>query len=180
MLRIEIPKAELWDEREMEFKVFPGQVLVLEHSLVSVSKWESKFNKPFITKEQKTRKEMIEYVRCMTITQNVPKDAYNYLTQKNLKEIQEYIDAKMTATTFREDKNHLHNNEVVTSELIYYWMIALNIPMECEKWHLNRLFTLIRICNIKNQPGKKMSKSEIMAQHAALNAQRKRAMHTTG
>ena len=111
----------------------------------------------------------------MTITQNVNPIVYNNLTDKNIEDINEYIDKPMTATTFTSE-NKSPNREIITSELIYYWMFSLNIPMECQKWHLNRLLTLIRVCNIKNQPPKKMSRREIMSRNAQLNAARRKKL----
>lgn len=180
MLQITIPGIELWDEEHEEFVSTKETTLRLEHSLVSLSKWESKWNKVFLDKKDKTREETIDYIRCMTITQNVDPNVYKYLSDKNIQEINNYISAPMTATYFSEDKTKSNNGEQVTSELIYYWMISLNIPMECQKWHLNRLLTLIKVCNIKNQPPKKMSKREIMSRNAALNAQRRAKLHTKG
>ena len=150
MLRITIPSAELWDEKRQEFRYTEEQPLVLEHSLISLSKWESKWEKPFLnSKQEKTTEETIDYIRCMTLNRNVDDKSYKYLTNENMKEINDYIDAPMTATVFYEDKNKfIGHRETITSELIYYWMIALNISIECEKWHLNRLFTLIKVCNI--------------------------------
>lgn len=180
MLEITIPATELWDERNEEFIATKEQTLRLEHSLVSLSKWESKWCKPFLSKTNKTDEEMIDYVRCMTLTQNIPDEVYRCLTDDNIRKINEYIDAPMTATWFHEDKAKGTSREQTTSELIYYWMIALNIPFECQKWHLNRLLTLIRVCNIKNQPPKKMSKRDIMSRNAALNAARRNQLHTKG
>lgn len=179
MLTIEIPDQEFFNEETQEFFTMKGQTLQLEHSLVSLSKWESKWNKPFLSKEDKTAEETIDYIKCMTITQNPKPHIYNLLTDKNILEIKNYIDAPMTATTF-SNANQGHSREIVTSELIYYWMISLNIPMKCEKWHLNRLLTLIRVCNIKNGPAKKMSKKEIMTRNAALNAARRKKLNTKG
>lgn len=179
MLTIEIPDQEFFNEETQEFFTMKGQTLQLEHSLVSLSKWESKWNKPFLSKEDKTAEETIDYIKCMTITQNPKPHIYNLLTDKNILEIKNYIDAPMTATTF-SNANQGHSREIVTSELIYYWMISLNIPMKCEKWHLNRLLTLIRVCNIKNGPAKKMSKKEIMSRNAALNAARRKKLNTKG
>lgn len=122
----------------------------------------------------------MDYIKCMTITQNVDSDVYNHLTAKNIEEINNYIYAPMTATTFSEDKNGKVNREIITSELVYYWMVALQIPFECQKWHLNRLLTLIRICNVKNQPPKKMSKRDVMSRNAALNAARRKQLNTSG
>lgn len=180
MLRITIPATEQWDERKQEFVNTKEQVLTLEHSLVSLSKWESKWEKPFLGKDPKTFEETIDYVKCMTLTQNVDPNVYSCLTNDAISKINKYIESPMTATTFKEDSQSKKNNEIITSELIYYWMIALNIPFECQKWHLNRLLTLIRVCNIKNQPSKKMSKRELMNQNAALNAARRKRMNSKG
>jgi hypothetical protein len=178
VLRITIPDVELYDEVKGEFITLKGQTLQLEHSLVSLSKWESKWQKPYLTSEEKTLEETLDYIRCMTITQNVNPDIYKFVTNENLTQIKEYIEAPMTATWFSEDKNNTSgrniNGEQVTSELIYYWMVALTIPFKCEKWHLNRLITLIKICNIKNQPPKRRSKREIMGHTASLNAARRK------
>ena len=180
MLQITIPAVELWDERKQEFVITKEQTLQLEHSLVSISKWESKWCKPFLSKQEKTFEETLDYIKCMTITQNVDPEVYNYLTNKNIEEINNYIDAPMTATYFSDDKTVKPSREQITAELIYYWMIALNIPFECQKWHLNRLLTLIKVCNIKNQPPKKRSRQEIMSRNAALNAARRKQLNTKG
>jgi len=180
MLQITIPAVELWDERKQEFITTKEQTLQLEHSLVSLSKWESKWCKPFLTKQEKTFEETLDYIKCMTLTQNVDPEVYNYLTNENIKEINEYIGAPMTATYFSDEKTSKTNREQVTAELIYYWMIALNIPFECQKWHLNRLLTLIKVCSIKNQPPKKRSKKDIMSRNTALNAARRKRLNTKG
>lgn len=181
MLKLKIPIVpERWDEVNEVFIEPEYKVLQLEHSLVSLSKWESKWNKPFLAKTERTFEETIDYIKCMTITQNVDPDVYTHLTRENIDQINAYIDAPMTATTFRKEERKANNGEQITSELIYYWMIALNIPFECQKWHLNRLLTLIRICNIKNQPPKKMSGKDIMSRNAALNAARRKKMHSKG
>lgn len=179
MLEITIPKREMYNEKTNEFFETKEYTIRLEHSLVSLSKWESKWNKPFMSKQQKTIEETLDYIRCMTITQNIPEEAYNGLTQENIEAINKYIDLPMTATTFPKGGNR-NSNEIVTSELIYYWMIALNVPMECQKWHLNRLLTLIKVCNVKQTPGKKMSNREIMSRNAALNAARRKQLHSKG
>ena len=182
MLQIEIPSREYYDEVKNEFITIKGQTLQLEHSLVSISKWESKWNKPFLSKDKKTVEEFLDYVRCMTLTQNVNPMVYKNIDQKIANKITEYIEAPMSATWFNEsrDANMPRSREVVTSELIYYWMVALQIPFECQKWHLNRLMNLIRICNIKNSPKKKMSRNEIYNRNAALNAARRKAMGSSG
>ena len=180
MLHLTIPAVEKWDETTEEFIGTKEQTLVLEHSLVSLSKWESKWCKPFLDKRAKTYDEIVDYVKCMTITQNVNPDVYSYLTNENITQINHYIDAKMSATWFHEESSKKVNSEQVTSELIYYWMIALNIPFDCQKWHLNRLLTLIRVCNVKNQPPKKRNKHEIMSRNAALNAARRKQFNSKG
>lgn len=180
MLRITIPAIELWDENKEEFINTKEQTLQLEHSLVSLSKWESKWNKPFLSKDTKTEEEELDYIKCMTITQNVDPNVYKFIPLNIREEIKEYINAPMSATWFSEDKNTKSSSEQITSELIYYWMVVQNIPFECEKWHLNRLITLIKICNIKSQPPKKMGKKAIMSRNAALNAARRKQLNTKG
>lgn len=180
MLQITIPSQELWDERHERFIQTKEQTIRLEHSLVSLSKWESKWHKPFLNEKNKTEPEIRDYVRCMTITQNVDPNLYFSLTKENIDEINAYIEDPHTATTIREEKQNVRNREFITSELIYYWMIALNIPFECQTWHLNRLLTLIRVCNIKNNPPKKRSQRDIADDYAKINAERKKLWKTAG
>ena len=180
MLQLTIPKREYFDNKTQEFKYVEEQTLVLEHSLISISKWESKWKKPFLDKEKKTYEESIDYVRCMTINTNVDPSVYLGLDQKTFDAISAYIDDSMSATWFSEREKPSGPRQIVTSELIYYWMVAFNIPFECQKWHLNRLLTLVRICEIKNQPAKKMKKSELYSRNRALNAARKRNLGTSG
>jgi len=180
MLRITIPAVEQWNEEKQEFISTKEQMLSLEHSLVSISKWESKWCKVFLTKQEKTFEETLDYIKFMTLTQNVDPEVYKYLTNGNIDEINRYIEAPMTATYFSEDKNGKTSREQITAEIIYYWMISLNIPFECQKWHLNRLLTLIKVCNIKNTPPKKRNKKEIMSRNAALNAARRKQLNTKG
>lgn len=180
MLKITIPATEQWDEQKQEFVQTKEQTLQLEHSLVSLSKWESKWCKAFLSKNEKSYEETIDYIKCMTITQNVNPEVYNCLTADNIEQINKYIEAPMTATYIFDDSPNKINNETVTAELIYYWMIALNIPVDFQKWHLNRLLTLIKVCNIKNSPPKKRSRREIMSQNAALNAARRKKFNTKG
>lgn len=180
MISIIIPSSEDWDEVNQQFVSTKEQHLRLEHSLVSISKWESKWHKPFYSNKTKTDEEIIDYVRCMTLTQNVSPDVYWHLTKENMDAIVEYIEDPMTATTFTQKNPHGGNGEGVTSELIYYWMITLGIPFECQKWNINRLLTLIRVCNVKNQPSKKMSHRDLMSRNAALNAARRKRLNTHG
>lgn len=181
MLRINIALGpEGWDEEKEEFVEAESQTIELEHSLVSLSEWESKWCKAFFSKQEKTVEETIDYIRCMTLTENVDPAIYTRLTNEHIKQVNDYISAPMTATKIYDDKTSKSNSETVTSELIYYWMIALNIPFECRHWHLNRLLTLIKVCNIKNQPPKKMSKRATAAQYAELNAARRKQLNTKG
>lgn len=178
MLQITIPAVEAFNSKTDEFVTIKEQKITLEHSLVSISKWESKWKKPFISKKEKTVEEIIDYVRCMCLTQNVDSRVFNNLSEENVKEIRAYIEDPMTATTLPKDGKQ--GKEVITSELIYYCMIACNIPIEFQKWHLNRLMTLIRVCEIKNSPQKKMSRKEILARNKALNDARRKKLGTTG
>lgn len=179
MLEITIPGREFYDEQVEEFKFTDDTSLRLEHSLLSISKWESKWHKPFLSMEQKTNSEMIDYVRCMTINKGVDQMVYSGLTAKAIDDINDYIADPMTATWFSNHDGR-PSREIITSEVIYYWMIALGIPFECQKWHLNRLLTLIRVCNLKNSPPKKMGRNEIYNQNRSLNAMRRSKMGSSG
>lgn len=174
MLQLTIPAAEVYDEQNEEFISIDAQVLELEHSLVSLSMWESKWCKPFISKEPKTYEETIDYIKCMTLTPNVNPMVYMFLSNDHIEQVNKYIEAPMTATTFNNQGKGRPSNEYITNELIYYWMVALTIPFECETWHLNRLLTLIQVCNLKNQPSKKMSRRAVLNQNAMLNKARRK------
>ena len=183
MLKLTIPKSEFYDERKNEFIQIKETAISLEHSLVSISKWESKFQKAFLDpspKTTRTAEEILEYIKCMTLTPNVDEKVYFGLTRENIKQIKDYIDSPMTATTFRNVKDSAPSRRKITSEEIYAKMIEHGIPFECQKWHINRLLTLIRICDIRQGPQKKMSKSEIFAQNRELNAARRAAMNSKG
>lgn len=179
MLKLTIPGIEIFDEINEEFTNVRERKIQLKHSLVSITKWEAKWKKPFLDKDPKTYEESVDYIRCMTITQNVPDDAYRMLTTENLREVNSYIEDSMTATVISQVKKKA-NQEVITSELIYYWLIALAIPFECQKWHLNKLLTLIGVCNIKNQPEKKMGRQELANRNRAINEARKKELNTKG
>lgn len=180
MLTITVQGREAWDEASECFITTKTCKLQLEHSLVSVSKWESKWCKAFLSEiNDKSQEEILDYVRCMTINQVDP-NVYYMLTSDNIKQIMDYINAPMSATTFSEAPGSKRSRDVVTSELIYYWMVASQIPFECQKWHLNRLLNLIRICSIKNQPPKKMKRNEILSRNASLNAARRAKLGTSG
>lgn len=180
MLRITIPEFELYNESTEEFIYVKEQTLQMEHSLVAISKWEGKWHKPFLATSEKTQDEIVDYLQCMTITQNVNPLVYMGITDSILTEITNYINDDHTATWFRDEKRHPNSGEIVTSELIYYWMIALGIPPEYQKWHLGRLLTLIRICNIKNAPPKKMSRREVAQRNSELNKARRAKFKTRG
>lgn len=181
MLQIIVPGREMIDEKTSEFISTKDTALRLEHSLVSISKWEAKWKKPFLdTKNKKSVEESIDYIRCMTLNQNVDPAIYYNLTKENFEQINEYIESERTATWFSNNGLKKPNLEIVTSELIYYWMTAHNIPFECQKWHLSRLLTLIQICNVKNSPEKKMPRKAVMNRNHNLNVARRKAMHTKG
>lgn len=180
MLGVTVPGVELWDEAREEFVSTSTEVLLLEHSLISLSKWESITEKPFLGDDAKTRDETIEYIKCMTIAPVSSPNVFNNLTSDNFKEISKYIDRKMTATTFTEIAGSHKNSEFITSEIIYYWMVALTIPFECQYWHLSKLLALIRVLNIKNNPPKKMGRREMLTQRRSLNEQRKAQMNSKG
>ena len=179
MKKIVVPSKEFFNEETSEFVTTKETTLCIEHSLLSISKWESIWHIPFLQKKPKTTEQAISYIECMTINGPIDKNVYSALSNQNLHDVQMYIDDPMTATTF-SDIGGKKSNEVITSELIYYWMIALNIPFECQKWHINRLLTLIRVCNIKNSPPKKMSKQSVLSRNRALNEARRKRLGTKG
>lgn len=180
MLNLTIPAQEVFDEENSEFIYLPAVNLNLEHSLLALSKWESKWNKPFLDNKEKTREEFLDYIRCMTINSNVDPRNYYRLTDQMILRVKDYIDSAMTATTFHNLKQSKASRETVTSELIYYWMVAAQVPFTAEKWHLNRLFTLLRICEIKSDKPQKMSKKDIYKNNNALNKARRAKMGSKG
>lgn len=183
MLHVEIPDVELYDEINNEFKIRKGASIVMEHSLLSLAKWESKYHKPFLTDGEKSLEETIEYYKCMTITQNVDPSAYQNITPAISRQIDDYMSDTMSATTFHEfpgSGKKSNDGSFISAEIIYYWMISLNIPFECQKWHLNRLMTLIRVVTEKNAPTKKIPKSDLLARQRRLNEERKRKFNTSG
>jgi hypothetical protein len=180
MLRLVVPEEELFDERTSEFINVDSVELELEHSLLSLSKWESFFEKSFLGTDDKTDEEVMYYVWCMVLDDRIDQSVLKRLSPQNLREINEYISSKQSATTFGEMPSRPGRGEVITAELIYYWMVAFTIPFECEAWHLNRLFSLIKICNIKNSKPQKQSKQDVAKRYQEINAQRKAKLGTTG
>lgn len=180
MLTITVGGTESYDETTEQFVKVGGTKLQLEHSLVSLSKWESKHEKPFLGKDQKTGEEIYDYVRCMAIDEETPEELFLKLDDTNFQAVQAYLDSKQTATWFADSPGAPKSREIVTAELIYYWMTVFNIPFECQYWNLNRLFTLIRVCNAKQEKPKKMSRAEVAQRNRELNARRKAELGTTG
>lgn len=181
MLNITVQIEESFNQKTNEFSLPFTFDLQLEHSLVSLSKWESFFKKPFLTNKDKTPEEMFWYIQAMAVTPNVPPEVFQNLSSDNIDAIQSYISDKMTATWFSDKVEPVKaQQQVITSELIYYWMISMQIPVEFEHWHLNRLLTLIRVCNEKNKPEKKMSKREMASRRRELNEQRLKQYGTSG
>ena len=181
MLSINIKSRELFDERTSEFITVKGGTLKLEHSLVSISKWESKWKIPFLSKEKKTNEQIDDYIRCMSVNGDPDPIIIASISSEDKNRIIDYIEEKQTATWFTNlDGKRNTQSDIITSERIYYWMIVYQIPHEYEKWHLSRLLTLIEICNRKNSTPKKMSQAEIMARNRALNAERKAKLHSRG
>lgn len=178
MLTLIVPKREFFDEQTNMFIYLDEQTLQLEHSLISISKWESRWHKSFFS-NTRTREESLDYIKCMTITNNVKPIVYDTLSSSTLSKINKYIDDPMSATTFSVSEGPM-SREIITSELVYYWMIKLGIPFECQKWHFNRLITLLRVCEIKEGPKKKMKPSEILSRNRDLNAQRRAKLNTKG
>lgn len=182
MLTIIIPGNEFWDEAKEQFVMTDDTTLELEHSLASLSKWESIWEKPFLSGEEKTNEETFSYIECMSLDSNVDPIVYKSITKDNVLLINEYISRKFTATTFHEPPGSQtrRNREVITAEIVYYWMTVAVIPFECQYWHLNRLLTLIRVISLKNEPKKKMGRREQAAQQRMLNAQRQAKLNTSG
>jgi len=183
MLTITVPPVELWNEETELFSTLKAETIQLEHSLISISKWESKWKKPFLDSDKdRSAEQTLDYIRCMTVTPHVNPTVYSRLSKDDLKTILDYINDPMTATWFQNDNKQKgkNNSEKVTSELIYYWMVTLQIPFECQKWHLNRLLTLIQVCNVKNSKPEKLSKKEFASKRAALNAARRKHLSSRG
>jgi hypothetical protein len=176
VLKINVVTEESFDEETSEFVATAHTTVTLEHSLVSISKWESLWKKPFLGKKDKTPNETISYIKIMILDEELPPGIFQKLVGSHMEEIQRYIIDDMTATRLYNDPNGGMSRETITSELIYYWMISMRIPVEFQHWHLNRLITLIRVINLKNTPKKKMSLKE----RRALNHSRLAKYNTRG
>ena len=181
MLVVHVPESERFDEATNEFIYVKETNIQLEHSLVSLSKWESRCHKPFFHPTmKKSNEETLDYIRCMTITQNVDPNVYKAVDDSIVRKVNDYIKDPMTATWFSNEENKKHQSQIITAERIYYWMIALQIPPEYRKWHLNQLITLIRVCEAENRPKKKIPSAETLAQYKAINAKRRNALRSKG
>lgn len=178
-ISITVPGVESWDDEKEEFVTTQDTVLVLEHSLVSLSKWEAVFNKAFLGPDKKSTEETYAYIHAMCLDESVPGEVLFRLTNDNISEINAYIESPQTATTFR-DVGGRPSREIVTNEIIRHWMIAFQIPLEYETRHLNQLFTLIKVINEKNKPTKKMSRNELAQRNRELNAKRQQQYGTSG
>lgn len=180
MLTITVPAKELYDAAKNEFSYSKETVLELEHSLAALSKWEEIYEKPFLTKEQKTTEQVLTYFKCMVVTPNVPPEVFLAFTQENMDAIAAYIEKPMTATWFKNLPAGRTSRETITAELIYYWMIGFQIPDHYDQWHINKLFTLIRVCNEKQEKPKKRPQQEVISEQARLNAERREKYGTSG
>lgn len=179
MLTITIPQRRFFVEETEEYLYMPAKTLKLEHSLLSVSKWESKWHKSYLSSKEFTPEESMDYVRCMSLDPNVTTETIKQLTTENYEEIRAYIENPMTATTFRDDGKKHQKQSIITSELIYHMMLQYGIPFECEKWHLNRLFTLLRVCDAKHSPTRQ-TKAETAAMYRALSESRRKKTGSHG
>lgn len=181
-LTITIPANEFWDFRKEEFVNTADTTIRIEHSLAAIAKWEAHWRKPFLSNNALTGEELLDYIRCMTLEDGVDRNVYLALSQQNMEAIRAYLEEPMTATWFKEEKKGKggRTGSALTAEIIYYYMVELGIPFECENWHFNRLMTLIRVCSEKQAVPKKMARKDIFAQNAALNAQRKARLGTRG
>lgn len=180
MLTIYVEGDEIFNEKTSEFSTSPGFILCFEHSLVSLSKWESKYQVPFLSTPEQTQEQLLDYLAFMLVGDSDPK-LIPLLSSDNLVTIKNYIESQQSATTFGHlPSEKAYRGEIITAELIYYWMVAFTIPFECETWHINRLFALIRICNIKNSTGKSMPKGEAARRNRELNEKRRAELGTSG
>lgn len=181
MLSIIVPGREFYDEESELFVTVGETQLELEHSLVSLSKWESRWEKPFIGNAEKTTEQVTSYIQFMCLTPDVPPEVFDRVSNENLQEINDYLNSKMTATWFSADETATKGpQEVITSEVVYYWMITMNVPMECQHWHLERLFTLLKVIQLKSAPPKKRNRADVAAQRRALNQKRQQEFGTKG
>lgn len=175
MLELHISETELWDPVSEKFLLVKEQSLPLEHSLLSISKWEEKWHKPMplINNERLSGDEFLDYVRCMTISRNPDPLVYRCITAREVEAIMAYINDPHTATWFGNEKSGGNDKRPLTTELIYHLMFAFGVSKECEKWHLNRLMTQLRVEYEESKPSKKKTPAEIAERHRMLNAKRR-------
>lgn len=179
MLTLNVVAREFFDDQTQTFINIPGQTICLEHSLISLYRWESIWQKPYLSKTPKSKMEALDYIRCMSVNREITLETVMSLTDEQIRQINTYIESPMTATTFARD-NTPPGRQIITAEVIYWQMIDNQIPFSCEKWHLNRLFTLIRVCSIKNQKPKKMGRKELISRNTQLNQARRAQMNSKG
>jgi hypothetical protein len=171
----------LWDEETETFVEHIVSSIDFEHSLASMSKWESKWEQAFLGRTEKTAEQVYDYLSMMCLTPGVTREQILGLSQENFTQINEYIESQQTATKFAEQPNRRGSGEQITSDLVYYWMVAFRIPWEAQYWHLNKLLALVRICNAK-QSGKtqKVPRHDTAQRNRDLNAERRKKYGTSG
>lgn len=182
MLIVNIPGQELWDENNQRFIKVDDTTLEMENSLYAIANWESKWGKSFFQNDEKTEAETIDYIKQMTINK-VDDMVYKCIDRQTFCKIKDYINLPMTATKINSKRNqngNVQSSSYITAEIIYYMMLTLGIPPEYDRWHINRLITLIRVCQIKSQPPQKMSQQEAIAYQARLNAERRAKLKSKG
>lgn len=179
MLTLKIESFEGWDEEKEEFIYIEGQTIHMRHCLASISKWESKWHIPFLSRKEKTEEQALDYIRCM-VEEEVSDTVINIIQTRYGREIESYMNNPSTATVVHHDKQEIGSNSPKTSEVIYSWMFQLNIPMECQYWHINKLITQIDYMNEQQKPPKKISKKDAMARQARINAERRAKLKSKG
>lgn len=186
MYELKVKGGELYNNLTKEFIYVKPHTLIIEHSLISLHAWEAIWHIPFLGDQKLNYEQIVSYIKCMTLNHDVDPNIYLFITDENIKEVNAYIDNPMTATWFGDGlgtskKKKKRAGRIVTAELLYYYMLSLNIPFECRKWHLNQLITLIKVCNEENEtPNKKVSKRDFIKRRDEINEMRKKQLHTTG
>ena len=171
MLQLKLPKIRLFKEATEEYVYYEPLTVKLEHSLISIQRWESKWHKSFLSAESLTQEELFDYIRCMSLNPDIDPTFVSRLTPDDFNKIREYMNEPMTATVIHRSKPRGGRPPIITAELIYYWMTAYNIPFECSKWHIKQLLTLVEVCSVKSNPGGKTRGTA--AERAAMNKARR-------